>query len=71
MGETSHQQSTAGGAEFNPLASISPLLASLPGFPMGGDKVESKPSTYLVEKGLPTLPMKLAERVWNLEYVDL
>ena len=36
-----------------------------------GDKVELKPSRYLVEKGLPTLPMKLVEKVGNLEYVDM
>ena len=61
----------AGGGELNPFASIIPLLASLPGPPETGDKVEAKPLRYLVEKGLPTLPMKLVERVWNLEYVDM
>ena len=71
IGETSRQQLTAGGGELNPFASIIPLLASLPGRPEAGDKVEQKPSRYLVEKGLPTLPMKLVERVWNLEYVDM
>ena len=54
-----------------PLASIIPLLKSLP---LGGDsreKGDTKPSRYLVAKGLPTLPMKLVDRIWNLEYVDM
>ena len=54
-----------------PLASIIPLLTSLP---LGGDsreKGDTKPSRYLVAKGLPTLPMKLVDRIWNLEYVDM
>lgn len=74
MGETLGQQSTAGeGGRLNPFASIIPLLASLPGPPEAGDKAEAKPVRYMyfVEKGLPTLPMKLVERVWNLEYVDM
>jgi hypothetical protein len=33
--------------------------------------VETKPSRYLVAKGLPTLAMKLMEKIWNLEYVDM
>ena len=72
MGETSRQQLMAGGGgELNPFASIIPLLASLPVPPEAGDKVELKPSSCLVEKGLPTLPMKLVEKVRNLEYVDM
>ena len=72
MGETSGQQSTAGeGGRLNPFASIIPLLASLPGPSEAGDKAEAKPVRYLVEKGLPTLPTKLVERVWSLEYVEM
>ena len=53
------------------LASIIPLLTSLP---LGGDareKGDTKPSRYLVAKGLPTLPVKLVDRIWNLEYIDM
>ena len=53
------------------LASIIPLLTSLP---LGGDsreKGDAKSSRYLVAKGLPTLPIKLVDRIWNLEYVDM
>ena len=35
------------------------------------EKADTKPSRYLVAKGLPTLPMKLVDRVWNLEYNDM
>ena len=45
------------------LASIIPLLTSLP---LGGDsreKGDTKPFRYLVAKGLPTLPMKLVDRI--------
>ena len=35
------------------------------------DKAVTKPARYLVAKGLPTLPMKLVEKVWNLDYVDM
>ena len=52
-------------------ASIIPLLTSLP---LGGDsreKGDTKPSRYLVAKGLLALPTKLVNRIWNLEYVDM
>lgn len=35
------------------------------------EKAEGKPLRYLVEKGLPTLPMKLVEKAWNLEFVNM
>ena len=44
-------------------SSAHPLLVSLPGPPEVGDEVESKRSRYLKEKGQPTRPMKLVERV--------
>ena len=56
---------------LNTLASIIPLLASMPGPAEVGEKGEPKPSRYLVEKGLPTLPWNLVENVWRLEYVDM
>ena len=71
MAEAPLQQTETGVGGLNPFASIIPLLASLPGPSEPRDKAESKPSRYLVAKGLPTLPMKLVEKAWNLEYVDM
>ena len=71
MGETSGQQPPTEKGALNPFASIIPLLTAFPGPPEVGDKAEPRPLRYLVEKGLPTLPTKLVERVWNLEYVDM
>ena len=62
---------TNDGGSLNTLISIIPLLASMPGPTEVGEKGEPKPSRYLVEKGLPTLPWKLVEEVWRLEYVDV
>lgn len=61
----------SGAGDLNPFAAILPLLASLPGVSGGGEKAEVKPARYLVAKGLPTLPRKLVEKVWRLEYVDM
>ena len=55
----------------SPLASILPLLMSLPMGTESKARSEPKPSRYLVAKGLPTLPMKTVERVWNMEYVEM
>ena len=35
------------------------------------DKAEGKPLRYLVEKGVSTLLMKLVEKAWNLQFVDM
>ena len=48
---------------------IIPLLSHLGS--EAKEKSEGKPARYLVAKGLPTLPMKLVEKAWNLEYVDM
>ena len=55
----------------NPFSALIPWLAGISGGSSQLEKAESKPSRYLVAKGLPTLPMKLVEKVWNLEYVDM
>ena len=34
-------------------------------------KAESKPSRYLVAKDLSTLPMRLVEKAWYLNYVEM
>ena len=53
------------------LAAILPLLTVLPQTGEKNDKGETKPTRYLVAKGLPILPMKLVERAWSLDYVDM
>ena len=35
------------------------------------DPADSRPSRFLVAKGLPTLPMKVVEKAWSLEFVDM
>ena len=53
-----------------PFASIIPFLSGLPGTSTSQDK-EAKPARFLVVKGLPTLPMKLVEKAWNMEFVEM
>ena len=53
---------------INPFASLIPFIAGLEGTK---HPTEPTPNRYLVAKGLPTLPVKLTERVWNLEYLDM
>ena len=55
----------------NPFASILPFLTALPLAADPTEKADAKPIRHLVAKGLPTLPTKLVERVWCLEYVDM
>ena len=49
----------------------SPGLTSVSSSGTQLEKAEMKPARYLVVKGLPTLPTKLVEKVWNLEYVEM
>jgi hypothetical protein len=67
--EESVQSPTAEGS--NPLASLIPWLTSLSASGTSGDTAESKPTRYLVAKGLPTIPMKVVLKVWNLEFVEM
>ena len=55
----------------NPFASLIPWLTAFSSSGTQQEKAESKPARCLVAKGLPTLPTKLAEKVWNLEYVEM
>lgn len=55
----------------NPFAPLIPWLTSLSAGGNQPEKMEQKPARYLVAKGLPTLPTKLVEKVWNLEYVEM
>ena len=55
----------------NPFVSFIPWLTSMSASGTQPEKPEAKPARYLVAKGLPTLPTKLVEKVWNLEYVEM
>ena len=68
-GEATRQQAS-GSVALNPFASIIPFLSGLPGTSTSQDK-EAKPARFLVVKGLPTLPMKLVEKAWNMEFVEM
>ena len=57
--------------ESNPLASLIPWLTAVSTNPSPTHTVEAKPARYLVAKGLPTLPMKVVEKIWNLEFVEM
>ena len=61
------QQQTENAAALTPFASILPFLTALT---LTADPKE-KALRYLVEKGRPTLPMKLVEKAWNLEFVEM
>jgi hypothetical protein len=62
--EGSAKEGTSPGEGFNPLSGIIPLLTAVSANSTQSNKVETKPSRYLVAKGLPTLPMKLMEKMW-------
>ena len=55
----------------NPFASLIPWLTSMSASGTQPEKPEAKPARYLVAKGFPTLPTKLVDKVWNLEYVEM
>ena len=59
------------GESASSLSSIVPLLSSIATGSSSLDKTEPKPARYLVAKGLPTLPTKLVEKVWNFEFVEM
>ena len=71
-GEGEHQQEDdMATAAQSSLPSVIPLLTFMPQSADRNDKGEPKPSRFLVAKGLPTLPMKLVDKAWNKEYVDM
>ena len=55
----------------NPFASLIPWLTSMSASGGQLEKAEEKPARYLVAKGLPTLPTKLVEKIWNFEFVEM
>ena len=54
----------------DPLAALLPLLTHLPTL-HDSEPADSKPSRVLVAKGLPTLPRKVVEKAWSLEFVEM
>ena len=69
--EEVQQEGNLEAASHNNLAAILPLLTSLPQPGENQGRGEPKPSRFLVAKGLPTLPMKLVDKAWNKEYVEM
>ena len=59
------------GESASSLSSLIPLLSSIAAGRSGLDKPGAKPARYRVAKGLPTLPTKLVEKVWNFEFVEM
>ena len=70
ISEESEQQLEAE-PTHNPFAALIPLLTSLAPTADPKEKSDPKPSRYLVAKGLPTLPTKLVDKVWNHDFVDM
>ena len=68
--EEATRQHASGSVAPNPFASIIPFLSGLPGTSTSQDK-DAKPARFLVVKGLPTLPTKLVEKAWNMEFVEM
>ena len=52
----------------DPFSAILPFLTQ---WPREADSADPKPSRYLVAKGLPSLPIKVVEKAWRLEFVDM
>ena len=55
----------------NPFTSLIPWLTSMSANGNQLEKPESKPTKYLVAKGLHKFLTMLVEKVWNLEYVGM
>ena len=53
---------------FNTILS---LLMSLPASSEPRESSTTKPSRYLIAKGLSTLPIRTIEKAWNREYVNM
>lgn len=70
-GGDDQQDGSLEAASHSNLAAILPLLTSMTQPTEAREKGDPKPSRYLVAKGLPTLPMKLVDKVWNRDYVEM
>ena len=55
----------------NPFASLIPWLTAMSASGSQQEKIEPKTAMYRVANGLPTLPTKLVEKVWNFEFVEM
>ena len=70
LGEV-HQEGNLEAVSHNNSAAILPLLTSLPQPVEAKGKGEPNPSRFLVARGLPTLSMKLMDKEWNKEYMEI
>ena len=68
--EEATRQHASGSVAPSLFASIIPFLSGLPGTSTSQDN-DAKPVRFLVVKGLPTLPMKLVEKAWNMEFLEM
>ena len=59
------------GETGNLFSTLIPWLSSFSTTNGKKDSTDQKVSRYLVAKGLPTLPMRVVERIWNLEFVEM
>ena len=62
---------TSSATEGSPFASLIPWLTSLSTAGSPSDPADPKPTRYLTAKGLPTLLMKVVQKVWNFEFVEM
>lgn len=69
--DSSSQEEQEAQKGANALSTILPLLSALPLQAEPLEKTEAKPARFLVAKGLPTLPTKLVEKAWALQYIDM
>ena len=65
-----HQFRQGEGAS-NPFSALLPSMTSISTTTDKKDSSEPKATRYLVAKGLPTLTMRVVERIWNLEFVEM
>ena len=66
-----HEEQQRPEEQRNAFASLIPWLTSMSASDSQQEKIEPKPARYLVVKGLPTLPTKLVEKIWNFEFVEM
>ena len=62
---------TAGEGASNPFSALLPWLTSISASTDKMDSSVTKATRYLVATGLPTLTMRVVERIWSLEFVEM
>ena len=72
FGESGDESRQAPGeGASNPFSALLPWLMSISATTDKKDSSEPKATRYLVAKVLPTLTMRVVERIWNLEFVEM